>query len=148
MPKVDGNRGSAPGELVSEKVERLRQSEERLAINLDDLGRMDPEVRQRMVTWRLDLEAPARATDDEVVLVFKCPLIEAAKACDLVRSHDREVGDPETRVYRSQGGGPWNLLPPKAVLCSTAGGKCVLSPNVFRTAKPVHVPLPFERVDL
>ncbi len=112
MPKVpdscrtNGHQPVQPTPLPSSRMDSERsdqegQQAERLALNLFDCDRIEPIVRQMMLGGKLVLE-PIRVDPqrgDEVGVEFSCDLLTAAALCDVIRSHDRELGDRPTRVY-------------------------------------------------
>lgn len=131
------------------------QRPELLAINLCDVERMPAIVREAVFgagnNCKLDLTDairidPSRA--DEVAVAFRCDLLTAALCCDVIRGHDRDAGDPSTRVYVFRKA--WSKLPSAAMLTQMAGGKVQLHPSVFggqqRTATPP--PAPARRIRL
>lgn len=75
-----------------------------LAINLIDLERVAPQVREELFGHGLLLLDPApiwmdKEDMEETGLAFACNLMQAAAICDILRGHDRKVGQPPTRVY-------------------------------------------------
>lgn len=105
----------------------------RLAINLYDLDRLLPFVRETLLGGKLDLKGGAiwvdRSRPDETAVAFACSLETAGAICDVIRSHDREAGDYPTRVYVFRRS--WTKLPTDAVLTVMADGKCLTNPAVF-----------------
>lgn len=102
-----------------------------LGLWLDDVAGLGADLRIMLrLAERLDLRAPARvgskATD--VVVPFRCPLLEAAVCVDVLQSEQRQVGLPEARVYLLPPGGQWRRV--SARVMTTAGGK-ELNPEVF-----------------
>lgn len=86
-----------PLPLTSLSEERTEQ----LAICLFDLDRVDPSVYSMLIRGKLEAK-PIRMDEqkpEETAVLFTCPLLDAAVTCDLLRSHDRETGDPTTRIW-------------------------------------------------
>jgi hypothetical protein len=116
---------------------------ESLAVNLFDLDRVDPTVRQILLAGKLDLTRVIRINPDrpdETAVAFTCDLLTAACICDVIRTHDRAAGDHPCRVYlrRSKA---WERLPGAAVLSVLDDGKAVLNPDLF--GSPVEPPRSF-----
>lgn len=83
-------------------VERL--PDVKLAICLEGALRAarSSEVCRKALAGRLSLQVGhyLRVGDKkEAVAEFSCSLLDAATVCDLIRDHDREVGDTATNVY-------------------------------------------------
>lgn len=109
---------------------------ERLAINIADLTRLDEFVLRQLLGGKLD-GSPTRTDKyraDEAAVMLTCDLLTAAIACDVIREHDREAGDPVTRVYLRRVEA-WRRLPADAVLTvvEREGDRqsVVLNPDVF-----------------
>jgi hypothetical protein len=126
---------SSQDESVSKREVQRR---ERLAVNLFDCDRIEPTVRQMMLGGKLKLEAIRVDPDrgDEVGVEFCCDLLTAAAICDVIRSHDRELGDCLTRVYVFRR--TWTKLSSTAVLSRIGkDGILRLSEELFaREVKP------------
>jgi len=113
----------------------------RLAVNVCDLTRIDPTVREILLEHggrtmgKLDVAAGVIRTDperlDESAVAFACDLLTAACCLDVMRDHDRRVGDPPTRCYLKTAFA-WNKLPAHAVLTLITDGKPALNPKWFR----------------
>lgn len=105
---------------------------ESIAISLEDTSdRMTDEMRQRLLAGRLELQKWIRLGNMEAAAQFTCDLLTAATVCDIVRSHDREVGDEPTRVYVRRGTA-WNRLAAAAVLTTVEpSGAVALSSAIF-----------------
>lgn len=117
---------------------------DRLGLNLFDVAdRVDPTLYRRLLRGRLDPAAGAVAVGDKPdgrALPFRCGLLEAAKAVDLVRSEDRKAGRAPTRAYLCRGRA-WSPLPGDAVLTRVVAGRAVLDPVWFpRPAAPYAAP--------
>ena len=126
MPKVGEVKKGVPSPTV-------RRTSTRLAINLFDLDRMLPMMRQTMLGGRLDLKVAVWVDKDrldESAVVFTCDLLEAAALCDVIRDHDRSVGDYPTRVYLCRESA-WQRVPADAILSIVVEGKCDLNPKHF-----------------
>jgi len=90
--------------------------QEKLAINLFDLERLDPLLRAKLLKGRveqdrnrlvvtsfkglddLSKEAKQLIMQQRTFLLFICPLREAAQICDIIRNEDRLEGRPTTHV--------------------------------------------------
>lgn len=75
-----------------------------LAINLIDLERVPPQVREELFGHGLFHLHPRpiwidKEVMDETGLAFACSLLQAASTCDILREHDRKAGHTPTRVY-------------------------------------------------
>jgi hypothetical protein len=121
---------------------------EKLAINLFDLDRVDPTIRQILLGGKVDLTNAIKMDKnrfDEAGVAFICPLLQAASICDIVRSHDRELGDFPTRVYLMRVAA-WEKLPNAAVLTLILDGKTMLNPAIFPPVGERAKPLSAEAV--
>lgn len=154
---------SSTGFALTESTQRAQENlrKERLAINLADLDRLDPEVRARLFGGRLDLTAPIRlegyhdVAEEERVERVAIPLVgtllAAACACDALRSQDRQSGSPVTRVYLNRGSS-WNRLTSDDQLADIVddgqgGVRAVLSPRLFpEPVNPVPLTAPPQQV--
>jgi hypothetical protein len=81
---------------------------ERLAISLTDVDRLPPELKRGFLAGRIDATkiirvGAQRRTEEQPAVEFVCPLLEAATVCDMIRSHDRSVGDRPCEVFISRG---------------------------------------------
>ncbi len=75
-----------------------------LAINLIDLERVPPQVREELFGHGLFHLHPRpiwmdKEVMEETGLAFACGLLQAASICDILRKHDRSIGQTPTRVY-------------------------------------------------
>lgn len=117
---------------------------ERLAVNVLDLDRVDPLVRARMLLPNLapdKVVRPFEKEPDETGVEFCCDLLQAALVCDLLRNHDRQLGDAPTRVYLRKR--VWSKVSPSTLLTTVRNGKAVLNPEVFpEEVKPVAIVRP------
>ncbi len=142
MPKVGQPPPAPRPELASTPPPMLwpqppqlaEERSEALSISLEDTtDRMTDEMRQRLISPRVDAIKWIRMGEKEAAVQFTCDLLTAATVCDIVRSHDREVGDEPTRVYVRRKVA-WERLPAAAVLTTVdARGDVALSPEVFPT---------------
>ena len=132
MPKVGQPTAPKPAPLMALLAPRIEEERsESIAINLEDLDRMTDAMRQRLITGRVDAVKWIRLGEMEAAVQFTCDLLTAATVCDIVRSHDREVGDEPTRVYIRRGVA-WNRLPALAVLTTVEpSGAVILHPTIF-----------------
>lgn len=110
----------------------------RVAINFDDIERIEPGLRQKMaLAKRLKLKDPIKI-DDQIAIEFGCPLMDAVCIIDTLRKYDKELGDYPTRAYLFRNG-RWSRTVgnvPLSLLDET--GKVMLNPKVFEV-KPVIV---------
>jgi hypothetical protein len=115
---------------------------ERLAVNLYDLGRLDPVFRQRVLGGRLNVDCPVwvdRNREDEQALEFVCPLLEAALAIDIIRSQDRKTGEAATRAYVFREA--WSRISGRMTLTELdEQGKARLSREAFPAPAPLVPP--------
>lgn len=65
---------------------------------------------------------------------FTGNLLEAALGCDILRSEDRQQGDPVTRVYLNRGKG-WSRLVAGVVLTKIENGECILNAEIFTSIR-------------
>lgn len=109
------------------------EARERLAVNLFDLDRMNPDVRAMLLGGKLDLAGGAIRVDDsrldETGVTFSCDLLTAASICDVIRNQDRIVGDYPTRIYVFRRA--WSRLPGDEVLTEVVVGKVRLRRRTF-----------------
>src|SRR5262245_16547098 len=118
---------------------------ERLAINLFDIGRLGPALRNRFLAGKLNLQEPIwvdRNNPHETAVAFlqeRTGLMLAAVICDLIRSEDRKANRPPSRVYLNRGNG-WLRIPGNAVLTQDEGGGLTLNSDVFPVADPFLPP--------
>lgn len=149
MPKV-GQVTRQPVEQPEQEAVgfRLEQgSVEGLAVHIYDLERLDQQARQALFGGKLDLTRGVRMSQDkadDVGIVFKCPLLEAACLLDVLRSEDRKLGQPETRCWVRRKG--WTRLPATAVLTLTGDGELRLNPEWFPSAPVMAKPMQARKV--
>ena len=116
---------------------------DRLAVNLADLDRIDPFVREAMgLAQKLDATAPIYTDPDrwdETAVAFRCDLLTAACLLDVIRDHDRRAGAAVTRTYVNKGygwvklpGGTTLVLPGVSYKGTTVADR--LNPDVFNVA--------------
>ncbi len=91
-----------------------------------------------LVAGRLDLSTVLRVgqgekIDDVAAVPFRCPLLEAAIVCDVLRSNARRLGHPPPELYISRDGGRWVRITYSTVLTIVSAGKTKLHPKVFPT---------------
>jgi len=121
----------------------------RLAINLFDLDKISPFIRDQMgLASKLDAAGGAIKVDadrpDETAVAFSCDALAAACLLDVIRQHDRSAGDRPCRAYANRGRG-WTKLPADAVLTEARDGKLRLNPSLFGGGE-VAAPPQAERV--
>lgn len=119
----------------------------RLAIALEDLDKVDPIARQKMLAHRLDLENPIRITSKicDAAVTFCCKIVDAALICDILRSEDRKAGDTPTRIFLDKGEG-WKAVPSNAVFTVEVRGSIKLNPQLFDIIVLNHTPLPVQKL--
>lgn len=110
-----------------------------LAINLIDLERVPPTVREQLFGHGLFLLHPRPIwmdTDkmEETGLSFACSLLQGAAICDYLREHDRKSNRTVTRIYLRKVRA-WQKLPADAILVKY--GK--LNPAIFPPERAVVV---------
>lgn len=112
----------------------MAERRERLAVSLADLDRIDPSIRGSLLAGKLDLTKAIRVGQDRMedvpAVVFSCDLLTAATVCDILRSHDRKVGDPPTGIYINKATS-WSRVINSTVLTVLVDGKARLNPAVF-----------------
>ena len=111
---------------------------EQLAVNVFDLGRVEPRLRAVLLAGKLELDRDRIVRTDpddlgEAAAPFACDLLSAAVACDLLRAADREAGRPPARVYLKRSGS-WARLPAGVVLTAVDGAGRMLDPATFPPA--------------
>ncbi len=118
------------------EVKLVPIGDEGVAINVFDLDNVDPALRKSLLSGNLILSDTIwvdRNRTDEVGIVFRCPVTEAAKICDIIRGLDRKAGRTPTRTYlrRSR---TWSKIPHNVPLSITdvKTGEVFLSPRLFR----------------
>jgi hypothetical protein len=119
----------------------------RLAVNLFDLDRVDAMIRSMMLQGKL-ASSPVHIVPyklDETGVEFTCELLMAASICDILRSHDRQLGDYPTRLYIHKGKA-WSKLSGSAILTLVKDGVCILNPYVFRRERTEEQIVPAEYV--
>lgn len=106
----------------------------KLAIALPDLDRVSSEMRAKLLAGRLDLTQIIRVGQDRMedvpAVVMTCDLLTAATICDILRSNDRQVGDPPTGLYLLKSTS-WSRITNNTVLTVIVDGKVALNPVVF-----------------
>lgn len=111
--------------------------EPRLAIWLDDVERLPPQMRLEVYP-HLDLTRVHRVgqgekNEEQPALAFKCPLLQAALICDVIRNHDRTVGVRPSELYINRSGEEFGFrrIVYGDVLTVLVNGKAALNPAVF-----------------
>lgn len=100
-----------------------------LAVNITDLTRLDTLTRQLVLGNKLDLNFPVHIGPDEAAAMFKTELLEAAMACDVLRSEAKRSNRP-VRVYLKRRS-VWSRLPADVPLTSLIDNQCCLNPDIF-----------------
>lgn len=116
---------------------RIAERPDRLAINLFDLDKLDETIRAMILLDKLDLQRPIRVEQDnirETAIRFKCDILTAATACDVLQSQNRKLGEPEVRLYLNRGQG-WVKIASRSILTVLVNGKAKLNPVVFKALK-------------
>lgn len=124
---VPQTNGEAP------KPTQITERKERLAISLVDIDRIPSEVRQIMLGGKLDATKAIKIDKtklDEIGVLFTCDLLTAGTISDLIRGHDKKLGDYPTRVY-IQRAIAWERLPADTLLTIVKDGRVILNPKVF-----------------
>ena len=115
---------------------------EKLAVNLFDLDRVQPTIRELMLGGKLDTSQAIQMDKDrmdEAGVVFSCDLLTAACICDTIRSHDRVAGLYPTRVYVCKRS--WSKVPGTVALAKVEDQVLKLNPEVF-TEEQVKIEAP------
>jgi hypothetical protein len=105
----------------------------KLALNLEDLGRMIPEARQAFLGGKLGgMVWVDKTVKDGCAVELTCEFTDAALVCDLIRSEDRRLGRTPTRLYLFRR--TWTQLSSTAVLTQVRqpDKKVVLNPDLFQ----------------
>lgn len=105
---------------------------ERLSINLYDLDRASSTLIVKCLGGKIgkDVVTVDSKKEDEIAVIFTCPLEIAALATDILQSeYRREKLDP-IRVYIQRKGG-WSKLRAQAVLTIMHAGQRILNPEYF-----------------
>lgn len=122
---------------------------ERLAVSLADLDRVAPALRAGLLAGKLDLSQAIRVGQDRMedvpAVVFTCDLLTAATICDILRSHDRQHGDPPTGLYINKDRA-WTRVTNGTVLTVIVNGKVKLNPVVFPAALTDAAPPPAKKL--
>lgn len=127
----------------------------RIAVSLDDLGRMDLAQRVRLTRGKLDKVRIVKITVGLVkplpCLAFNCALLDAAMACDLIRANDRLVGESPCRTYLKRVES-WSRVPDNVFLTMLLpDGQAALNPELFKVMTVVPpaapTPPPFQAVE-
>ena len=125
------------------------QRKERLAVSLADLDRVAPELRAGLLGGKLDLSGVVRVGQDRMedvpAVVFCCDLLTAATVCDILRSHDRQHGDPPTGIYINKDRA-WTRVTNGTVLTVVIDSKVLLNPAVFPVPKIDGAPPPAKKL--
>lgn len=120
---------------------------ERLAVNLEDVERIDPSIRAQMIAGKIDakttIQMPQFSTTDEgaIAVAFVCDALTAATICDVLRSNDRACGDQPTRIYINKGKG-WTRVSGVTALTVVVDDDVQLNPSVFEQSAVVTGPPP------
>lgn len=125
---------------------QLPKREPRLAINLLDLDRVDPMIRGMLLGGKLDLTQPIRMDPlrpDEIGVAFACDDLTAGTICDIVRNHDKKVGDYPTRAYIKRQ--KWSRVPGDLLLTLVQEDKVSLNPKLFAVEVEAIAPVVPER---
>lgn len=157
MPAPSGSKRTVPSEVPpsepavrSVKVEQRLRKDVCLGINVADLIRVNPHLRLRALrtadgTPKLDLEKVKTFGEapDERFAEFKCDLLSAALAIDIIRNEGRVERSTICRAYIKRGE-TWSRLPFNAVLTRKESDHYVLDESVF----PIEVePEPYSGGD-
>lgn len=139
-----------------EAIQWIEQRSERLAINVDDLDRLDDHTKLKLVahlevTPQEYLKIDKDRAEPEAALAFDCQLLQAALMCDMLRHYDRKAGDKPTRVYAFKAK-VWTRVPTNVTLTRVRheGAKPELNPLFWDVKiEPIKAEMPEpEAVDL
>jgi hypothetical protein len=133
VPVLDG---FVNGQPIEQQPER-ESYRERLAISLVDIPRVDP----ALLSGRLDMTTLVRAgnsREGDPSVMFSCELLLAAVICDLIRSRNRETGEPTIGIYVCRAGEVWQRARDRDVFTvpGLTGGPRRLNPEFFRSVEP------------
>lgn len=107
------------------------ERDERLAVSLTDLDKVDPTTRDNLLTGKLSTAKVVVEGDTcEAALMLTCDLLVAASALDILRNHDRKCGETPTRVYIRRGK-TWSRLSSVTMLTVVQFGTVLLNPAIF-----------------
>lgn len=110
----------------------------RLAISLEDLVTVDTAIRSRLLSPRLELSKvvfPDPLRPKHRAVAFRCNLLEAALACDVLRSKNGKV-----KLWMLKR--VWSRLPDsKALTVILDDGVAALDPSVFGIPLPAEDPI-------
>lgn len=130
----------------------------RLAVAVDDLDRLAPEIYTQYIAGRLDLGEPFRVIDNNkprALVAFACPLLEAALVVDHLRAKDRAANNRVLAAWFSLGGA-WEKIPGATMLTVRMNwqtrfegvdypdGEIIVNPAAF--AETIHSPLQAEEL--
>lgn len=101
----------------------------RIAVNLVDLERVDPLLRQILLGGKLDVDRLVMV-GKEVAVAFTCDLLTAAATCEGLRLFDGKADRYPTRVYVNRGQA-WVKLSGTDKLVRVEGNKCALDRDTF-----------------
>lgn len=127
MPKV--------GQKVNRKPTPVFESSApALAVNIADLTRLHPSIRQMILQGRIDPKAAPIRTDrerpDEAAVELRGDLVTVASIVDILREHDGRAGEYPIRAYIRRGK-TWTKLPGNATLTLVLNNDVVLNPEHF-----------------
>jgi hypothetical protein len=115
----------------------VEERTERLGIWFADVEKLPPQMRLEILP-HLDLTRILRVgqgekNEEQPALAFKCPLLQAALICDLIRSHDRAVGARPSEIYLNRSGEEtaWRRVVYSMALTVMVNGKAMLNPELF-----------------
>jgi hypothetical protein len=101
----------------------------KLAVNLLDLDRLDPLLRQILLGGKLDVDNLVMV-GKEVCVAFTCDLLTAACTCEGIRVFDKKAQRHPTRTYINRGDG-WVKLTGLDTLVVVEGNRCKLNRDLF-----------------
>lgn len=107
---------------------------------MPDIFRIPEFIRKQMFVGKLDLSAPINVDPDrfdQAAVAFACDDLTAACIADVVRSHDRRVGDYPCRAYVRRARA-WSKVTAAETLSIVVGGRPMLNPNLFKVSMAVE----------
>jgi hypothetical protein len=126
----------SPAPKTSPLADLLLREErrERLAVSLEDLDRVLPNLRAKVAPLLVKDKARLVRAEDCAAVEFGCELLMAAAVIDLLRDHDRAAGDAPTRawVFRKA----WTRVSGTLPLTKMAGAQLRLNEEAFGEEPP------------
>lgn len=117
----------------------------RLAINLFDLDKLPTELQARLLGGKLEkttVPVDLDRTQTSIAVPFKCDLVTAALAIDIIRSECRRSKEAPIRAYINRGGEAWSRLAERDVLSVKGESGWILNEEIFVDKSPVEIAPP------